>query len=453
MILRPQSIRMRLTLWNALVGLGILVTFSGGIYQFAKAALLAQIDEELKRDLRATESFLADEPGEIAEFGQQGTVKCFAVSSTGGLAYQTPLWQKAGLEAALEAAAGVPFWSAPDGVEYRVLVDRRTILNQPTRIGVAQKAGPFRENTRALLTIILLALPAGFCLTLLGGYFLAGRMLSPVGKIAARARAITADRLSERLPVGNPGDEIGALATVLNGMLVKLEDAFERLRQFTADASHELRTPLTAIRSVGEVGLQGKHDVAEYRDIIGNMLEEVNRLARLTDSLLQLTRLDTEVVRPAAETLDVGQLVREVADSMHILAEEKVMELTVEAGDGLLAYSDRAQLRRVLMILLDNAIRYTPAGGSVTVTAQSRNGEILVEVTDNGPGIPPEFREKIFERFFRIEPGRSREPGGAGLGLSIARRAVAVCGGRIELVSEVGRGSTFRICLTGGPGQ
>lgn len=442
---RGWSIRQRLTVWNALVGLGILAVFAFGIYQAARKAMLDQLDGSLAQAFRATGAYLEEEPGDMAEFAQEGAVACFAVVSDHGPDYRSPQWRQAGLDAVLGTGDGIRFWTGSSGAEYRVFLGHRSQGGRRVRIGVAQSAAPFRENARALLFIILLALPAGFCLTLAGGYFLVGRMLAPVGKLASRARAITADQLSERLPVENPADEIGALATVLNAMLGKLEESFSRLRQFTADASHELRTPLTAMRSVGEVGLRGARSEAEYRDIIGSMLEEVKNLSQLTDGLLLLARADMGQPHAVLEDIELDALVSDEVERMRVLAEEKSINLNVEAGSGVTVWIDPTLIRQALMNLLDNAIKFTPPGGRVRVAVHQDKDCASVEVADSGPGIPPEVQDRVFERFFRLDRGRSRDIGGAGLGLAIARMAATACGGRIELESEPGQGSKFRI--------
>jgi heavy metal sensor kinase len=266
--------------------------------------------------------------------------------------------------------------------------------------------------------------------------------------MADKAREITADSLNERLPVGNPKDEFGRLATVFNDTLSRLHDSFDRLRRFTADASHELRTPLTAVRSVGEVALQVPLDSGGYRDVIGSMLEEVDRLTRLVDSLLTLTRADSGATRPVREVVELAVLAGNVAEHLRVLAEEKQQSLSVQSAARVEAVCDPAILRLGLMNLLHNAIKYTPYGGAIHIRATATaSGQPSIEVQDTGPGIPAAHQERIFERFYRVDSGRARESGGAGLGLAIARWAVAANGGRIELESEESKGSLFRIVL------
>jgi heavy metal sensor kinase len=285
-------------------------------------------------------------------------------------------------------------------------------------------------------------------LAIVGGYFLAARVLAPVGVMADKARQITADSLAQRLPVDNAEDEFGRLATVFNETLSRLQDAFERLRRFTADASHELRTPLTAMRSVGEVALRNRRDARAYRDVIGSMLEEVDRLTRLVESLLTLTRADSRKIQVTPESLDLKALAGNVIDQLRVLADEKQQELTLRAPSAIRAVGDAALLRQALMNLIHNAIKYTPNGGAISVELDAMNSkQAAIEVRDTGPGIPAAHRDRIFDRFYRVDASRSREEGGVGLGLAIARWAIEANGGHIELASQGEDGSVFRIVL------
>jgi heavy metal sensor kinase len=306
-----------------------------------------------------------------------------------------------------------------------------------------------RVYLRELLIVLLLGLPLAVAIAGFGGYFLARRALAPVDRMAVQARSITAERLKERLPVGNPDDELGRLATVFNQTLMRLESSFDQMRRFTADASHELRTPLTAMRSVGEIGLRGKRDASDYREIIGSMLEEVDRLSLLVDRLLTLSRADSGESMLSRERVDLCDLASEVTSQLEVLAEEKQQSLSVEATGPSVCLGDPMVLRQALLNLVDNAIKYSPVGGRIVVRVSSGpNGVALLDVSDTGPGIPAEMRPRVFDRFYRADRSRSRENGGGtGLGLSIARWAVEVNGGQLTLESSEKQGSTFRITL------
>jgi len=238
--------------------------------------------------------------------------------------------------------------------------------------------------------------------------------------MADKAREITADSLGERLPVDNPQDEFGRLATVFNDTLSRLHDSFDRLRRFTADASHELRTPLTAMRSVGEIALQAPLDSGRYRDVIGSMLEEVDRLTRLVESLLMLTRADSGAARPVPEVVELAVLAGSVAEHLRVLAEEKHQSLSVQSAARVQAVCDPAILRLGLMNLLHNAIKYTPNGGAIQVRATATasgqpRSRYRIRPRDSGCAPGADLRA-----FLSGGPASNRESGGVGLGLAIA---------------------------------
>jgi heavy metal sensor kinase len=265
--------------------------------------------------------------------------------------------------------------------------------------------------------------------------------------MADTARRITAESLDARLPVANPGDEFGRLAGVFNETLSRLAEAFEQLRRFTADASHELRTPLTAIRSVGEVALQRPLTAEGYREVIGSMLEDVDRLTRLVENLLLLTRAEAGRIPLTRGPVDLRELVASVSDGLRVLAEEKNQALTVGLAGSVTADCDGAVLRQGITNLLHNAIKYTPPKGLIRVAATTTSTDAVIEIEDSGPGIPSADQQRVFERFYRVDQGRSSDTGGAGLGLAIARWAVEANGGRIELESAEDRGTLFRVVL------
>jgi heavy metal sensor kinase len=315
-------------------------------------------------------------------------------------------------------------------------------------ISVAADETTLHRTLWTLGVILALGIPFAMALAVAGGWFLAGRILAPVGAMAERARRITAESLGERLPVENPHDEFGLLASIFNETLGRLQDSFERLRRFTADASHELRTPLTAMRSVGEVALHDSLEPAAYRDVIGSMLEEVERLTALVESLLTLTRMDSRRIQLAREVVDLGAIAVNATEHLRVLAEEKEQTLRVEADGAIEVECDPALLRQGVVNLVDNAIKYTQDKGHIRVAVTRRpSGEAAIEVEDDGPGIAAIHQQRIFERFYRVDPGRSRSDGGLGLGLAIARSTIEANGGRIEVESEVGRGTIFRVVL------
>jgi heavy metal sensor kinase len=299
---------------------------------------------------------------------------------------------------------------------------------------------------REILIVLVLGLPVVVGLAGVGGYVLARRALAPIDQLGAEARRITAERLHERLSVPNAKDEIGRLAAVINDTLARLESSFGQLRRFTADASHELRTPLSVIRGIGEMGVRETRTPAEYKDAIGSMLEEVDRLTRLVDTLLRLSRGDAGTVRLSPDLVDLGQLARDAVSSLAILAEERKQRLSVDALENIRVSADRLVLRDAITNVIDNAIKYSPNGSTIQVRVGVDGHEATLAVVDQGPGIAAEHRDRIFDRFYRIDEGRSREMGGTGLGLAIAKWSVEANGGRI-VVESGGGGSIFRIAL------
>jgi len=420
------SVRARLTLWHAGVLTLIICVFSAGTFLFVRGRLYRALDEQLGADLATIEKVYREETGDLGELGHRMGITLFRVAEGSTVIYQTPGWPPGGPTPYRRGA-----WS-----------------DASHRIDAARDETALRQTLWTLGVILAIGVPCAVGLAIGGGYVLAGRVLSPVGAMAETARKISAESLADRLPVENPQDEFGRLATVFNDTLSRLDEAFEQLRRFTAGAAHELRTPLTAIRSVGEVALQRSLGAVGYREVIGSMLEEVDRLTRLVDSLLTLTRGESGRIRPSLEMVDLSGLTANVVEHLKVLAEEKEQSVTVDAVENVSVTCDPALLRLGLINVLDNAIKYTPVGGRIRVRAgETASGEAAVEVEDTGLGIPAVHQARVFERFYRVDEGRSREAGGTGLGLATARWAVEVNGGRIELESEEGKGSLFRIVL------
>jgi heavy metal sensor kinase len=302
------------------------------------------------------------------------------------------------------------------------------------------------QQLREILVVLVLGLPLIVGLAGVGGYVMARRALAPIDQLGAEARRITAERLHERLSVPNQHDEIGRLAAVINATLSRLESSFGQLRRFTADASHELRTPLSVIRGIGEMGLRETRTPAEYKDAMGSMLEEVDRLTRLVDTLLRLSRGDAGTVRLSRDVVDLGDLARDVAASLGILADERQQQLQIDVEANVRVSADRLVLRDAVTNIVDNAIKYSPSRTAIDIHVHGDAHQATLTISDHGPGIPAEHREHVFDRFYRVDDGRSRDMGGTGLGLAIAKWAVEANGGQIALESA-GTGSVFRIVL------
>ena len=247
------------------------------------------------------------------------------------------------------------------------------------------------------------------------------------------------------MPVANPGDELGRLAATLNEMLDRLERSFTQMQRFTADAAHELRTPLAVIRNEAEVALRTPRSAEEYTRVLETLLEEVVRLSEMADQLLFLCRQDAGLNPSAREEVRLDELLLAVTENMRLVADEKGVVLVLADNPPCTVRGDAHQLRRVFYNLIDNAVKYTPAAGTVRVASRCDGESVVVTVSDTGVGITGEHLPRIFDRFYRVDQSRAGD--GAGLGLAICRSVVRATGGSIEVTSEVGRGSKFTMEL------
>src|SRR5262245_25873811 len=453
--MQPRSVRVRLSLWYIGVMLVVLGVYAAAVYAFVRDNSSQLLDERLHDDFDWASDMLAQRPdGSIApyeETGEGDSPWLQVYNHDGQLLYETPEARRNPVpdsgklaERADERIITIPGTMPP----YRLMSGNARIGGRPVIVQVGRSEYSIIQDLNQLLYILLLGLPIAVAAAGVGGYLLARRALKPVDRMAERARSINAERLNDRLPVDNPNDELGRLASVFNETLTRLELSFDQMRRFTADASHELRTPLTAIRSVGEVGLRGRRDEGAYREIIGSMLEEVDRLALLVDRLLTLSRAGTGQEKLSIEVVDIPELAEEIAEQLGVLAEEKEQSIGIKFETVPRWIGDRVVLRQALLNLVDNAIKYSPVGGRIEIRV-ARSGEgTVIEVSDTGPGIPAELQSRIFDRFYRVDKARSRENGGTGLGLAIAKWAVEVNGGRLTLEPATnGTGSCFRITL------
>jgi heavy metal sensor kinase len=315
-------------------------------------------------------------------------------------------------------------------------------------IEVAAPYNQIEAVLRGLLLTFALGLPLIVAVAIGGGYLLMRRALRPVDEIRQKAAQITSRNLSERLPVVHTGDELERLATDLNHMIERLEESFQQINRFSADASHELRTPLTVLQGELEAMAEKEHSLpAEVRETIGSALEETQRLAKIVESLLAISRLEAGEARVGPVRLDFAELVRTTADQMRLLAEEKHISLNCDGTKPVQVEADPARLKQVVVNLLDNAIKYTPERGSVIATVNSQDSRAVLEVADSGLGISASDLPHIFDRFYRADKARSRQMGGAGLGLSIVRSICSAHGGQVTVTSTEGHGSRFRIEL------
>ncbi len=462
LVFTPKHIRTRMTLWYVSVLGGTLLIYSVGISVLLLWQLQKQLGKHAIEDIETVEGLLEAGPdGKITlrqdyhNHPQSRLVeeRLLEVLSPGG----EVLYKNERL--GNQFLGGNPFpGEGRGGYSERMarlqdgtpilLVSRYHILNgRPLLMRLAYSEREIWESFRKLLLAIFVGFPVALGVAGFSGYLLATRAFAPVTNMARRAEQISLERLSTRLPVESD-DELGHLARVFNQMLARLENSFEQLRRFTADAAHELRTPLASQRSVGEVGLQRERSGHEYREVIGSMLEETNRLTRLVESLLTLSRADSGQIKLQSKVISVMGLLRDSAALLEALAEEKHQQLILQGDESALISGDSLFLRQAFMNLIHNAIKFSPERGTVLISVRrDQQGLVTATVKDSGPGVPPEHREKVFERFHRIDQARDRDSGGAGLGLAIVQWAVHAHGGNIQVESGTDGGSVFRIEL------
>jgi len=461
---RRRSLRFRLAAWYGVGGVVLLTVFCVVIYGFVSRRMAQPLDRQLRADLAAVQrrlSLSADgrllwdgrppAPGEPWAWGDPW----FEVWDDQGrlLQRQWPLD-----EARLEQTpfAPVPDWETLS--VFNIAADLRLrVLSAPWRprgdeagaprwmLRIMRVHKPAAEALSALLLILVVSLPVVVALLVLVGYLLTRHWLRPLRHMVAEAERIGAHDLGRRLPVDNPHDELGRLALVFNGTLDRLEESFATLDRFSADASHELRTPLTTLRSVGEVALQRGRSVDEYREVIGSMLEEAQRLQTLVDRLLQLARASGGATEVRLEPVRVDRVVAECVAELGVLAEERGQHLALDIAE-CTARTDPVLLRQALQNLVDNAIKFSPPSSTIGVAAREVDGETCeVSVGDEGPGIAPELRQRVTERFFRADVARGA--GGFGLGLALTKAYLNAIGGRLVHEARTPRGSVFRIVL------
>jgi heavy metal sensor kinase len=332
----------------------------------------------------------------------------------------------------------------------RLLINSMTLAMPDGNRFIVESGAPYHQVEVALHGLLLtfaIYMPFVVSLAVAGGYWLMRRSLQPVDEITKRAEGITSTNLSERLPVIRTGDELERLSISLNRMIERLDNAFQHINRFSADASHELRTPLTILQLELEGIAQNHRRDISLGEQIGSALEETHRMSRIVESLLTISRLDAGEVKMDKSHLDLGELAASTAGEMKLLAEEKSISLRIQAGLGVEVAGDRVRLQQVVVNLIDNSIKYTPAGGMIELRVGREGQSAVLEVSDNGLGIPAHDLPHVFERFYRADKARSRASGGAGLGLSIVKAICAAHNGDINVLSREGKGSTFRVEL------
>jgi two-component system heavy metal sensor histidine kinase CusS len=450
------SIRWRLTLWYGAVLAGVLGIFGTSVFLSMRRGLQNRTSRSLANQMIVIEDELARTKPEVlhsrlkAHYSRHPAFDLQVTGADGSILLRSERILERGLPAPSlpSTKGGGVFEDIRTDDQDRSRMFSRTIASggAPLLVQVATSLSQNDVQLADLLSMLLLTIPLAVGSTLGGGYLLARKALAPVDRMAATAEEITATRLDRRLEAPNPDDELGRLARALNCMIARLEESFQQVRRFTADAAHELRTPLAILRNEAEVALRVPRESEQYRTSLEDMLEEIEHLSRLSEDLLLLFREDAGLSAQPREPVRLDRLAREMAEDLRVVATEHDQSLVLEPPTPCRVMGNPEQLRRLLFNLLDNAIHFTPAGGTIAIEVECDKNQARLVVSDSGIGIAPEHLPRIFDRFYRGDSSRSRRTGGSGLGLSICKSIAEAHRGSIEIESEPGKGT--RVSLT-----
>src|ERR1700722_14478991 len=451
-------IRLRLTAWYFAVLAVVLSAFGVSAYVAMRHSIRKTVDEELQIRAEGVHQLIErtikrghpeDLPEGLREHTElrQGGALLQVSDEQGNWLYRSPVMSDYGVPRPATIPRRATEFLGKD-VPLRIWTKKVSVAGQSYIIQSALEMDDFYESLNHFALLLLISIPSLLLCAVAAGYWISTRALSPVDLITQTARTISAQNLSSRLVVPDTGDELQRLSETLNGMLDRLEAAFKKITQFTADASHELRTPVAVMRTRAELSLRKARSPEEYRDVIAEVLTELEKTSGLIEQLMFLARADS-----GAETLhfsptNVTEVLREACHQGSALAEAKQIGFQEQIStDSMWIRGDATSLRRLFLILIDNAVKYTPANGQVEVSLHRNNGYAIAQVRDTGIGITENDLPNVFERFYRADKARTRELGGVGLGLSIGRWITEVHSGTIEVQSAPGRGSVFQIRL------
>jgi heavy metal sensor kinase len=455
-----HSIKFRFTIWYLLVLAILLTALSAGVYFYFSRSLYRNLDNSLElrsTQLRSIPAILESiRQGEFQEELEEIVILYFYSGtqlvevSTRGISI--PLSR----EFISQAIAGKSLFATVHTAEGEGLRFLAVPVNlsmagpppgiQPATLVIARSTKQIDQALAGLVRTLIIAVPLTLALAAGGGIFLARRALKPVDKIARTAQEIGESDLSRRINV-NTKDELGRLAATLNDMIGRLDKAFQRQKQFTSDASHDLRTPLAVIEAESTLALQKERQSSDYRRSLETISQESKQMSFLIDQLLTLARADGGKEQWNFTEVNLGKLISNLSTDGEVLCQEKGLSFQLGQTQDLVVKGDEARLRELFMNLSDNAIRYTPAPGTVSISCRREGQLAVVAITDTGIGIPAEDIPFIFERFYRVDKSRSRADGGSGLGLAICRHIAEVHAGKIEVASQAERGSTFSVWL------
>lgn len=461
-----MSLRVRLTLWYGTALASVLVVFGVILYGALAKALKEQADRSLEETAAVAERSLEEHrfgPFLLYEdlsqdFPELATLdKFFQIfGPTGQITIQSPNIKsreiplnRTALEAALagqKTFESVRFSGEPPIRLISVPVRHGGTLVNIVRVGTSLQS--LEETLHRLLIILLITMPLALLASLGGGWFLAGRALRPVGAITKAAERIAGGDLTQRLSVSMAQDEIGRLAATFNAMIGRLDASFQQVRQFTSDASHELRTPLTVLKGETELALRRPRSADDYRLVLESSLEEIDRMSRIVDELLFLSRADLGEIKMESRPVRLDQLFDDLKRQAEVLGHEQRVQIVTGLIEPATIAGDDMRLRELLLNLLDNAVKYSPQGGRVEMSLVTQDGMARLAISDQGIGMSREEQTHIFDRFYRTDGARAHTKKGTGLGLAICRWIVEAHHGTIEVQSEPSKGSTFTVILS-----
>jgi len=458
-------IKWRLTVWYGGILALILIVFSSGVYIYFKNSLQKSIDTKIKSigevlSSSLTESHNTSIFGNFERYlenvlGRKPKGKFIQIIDSSGkigakmsdIETETVPTSFSTLERALK---GEVIYETIEGARPRLRIITIPIVEENKKVTSIVQVGTsledFDETMKKLLIIMIISIPTSLSVTIVIGYFMAKKALKPVDQIRKTAIKISSSNLDERIDIGKRRDELSRLAETFNDMITRLKDAFQRINQFSIDVSHELKTPLTILKGETEVTLRKDRENEDYRKLLKSHLEEVDRMTRIVDDLLLLSKADSEEIRLNIEDIALRDLVVDICMDMKIFADNKGIELIVSELEDVRLKGDELKLRRMLWNVVQNGIKYTEKGGKVEISSYVNNGYVWIDVKDNGVGISEKDMKYIFDRFYRGDKSRRRESG-SGLGLSISKWIAEAHRGVIEVKSRPLEGSLFSIKL------
>ncbi len=452
-----RSIRFRLTLWYVLTVMATFVVIAWATYQYVNAMLISSLDTSVTNEVKWITSRLEkqrernESNDEVREdirdhasyFPHKEFIEIW--DSTGQIFHQS------------RNLSGDTLFFLLENIENHrwLLITLQDFRDHQLRLAMSKTSsatillGIPMESTTEVMSQLFDTLawmsPLVMLIAVVGGTILAKKSLAKVNKVTETVKRITVERLHDRIPEPEINDEIGNLISTFNAMISRLDSSFEQMKQFSADASHELRTPLTVIRTQLESALDSRRSPAELKKIVAHCLDETIRMSSTIENLLLLAKSDAGQVTVRNDKVVLQKLMEEMYEESIILASAKSITVQLQKADPATILGDEQRLRQMLLNLIDNAIKYSQYNGAINLSLVKNNGRATITVADNGIGIPAEEVPRIFDRFYRVDRARSREMGGAGLGLSITRWIVQAHGGNLTVKSEVNKGSEFTV--------